>query len=447
MILTQDQENSLNQASRSAIQNVLSGLQTHWTNRTWLDIGNRYQFDPLSMIVEDSRQGKNFNHSQLANYVAASTIIHCFDGWSYLARALDAEMVGDPDAARHLGYYAELRAAMSILAGEGIGVFNNKHVVVSNTGKCQLLKKGNNLTTHVMVWETLEYWAGLNRGNNLIFRAIKPGGHNLQGWIDGFGGNAGFVASTWLKQWGLDLSRLSKDRDARNIASYRPTAFTSSGPRSIEKTLNSVTQFWKICDPESNGGFPIMDRHLLRRSLEMLFKTMSGNSRLQAKVIYLNQISTMLGSLSFTKEARLRWTEFLNYERENYTPQLFDDANQTSTPDDIDHSKQVLARATLLLRVATGSLSDLFSGGSIELHTDLNFWWASDSVRRCLWALDRQPDSFIDLWGDVDDALEITQQWVKDTDRPECYYSFWERNPYEAMTLTTSERIFLWGLS
>lgn len=447
MNLNQNQKNILNQASRSAIQNVLSRLQIHWSNCTLLDKSNRYKSDPLSKIAEDSKQGKSFNHSQLANYVAASTIIHCFDGWSYLARALDAEMVGDPDAARHLGYYAELRAAMSILAGEGIGVFKSKHVVVSNTGKCQLLNKRNNLSTHVMVWEALEYWAGLNRGNNLLFRAIKPGGHNLQDWIDGFGGNAGFLASAWLKQWGLDLSRLSNDRDARNIASYRPTAFTSSGPRSIEKTLNSVTHFWKICDPESNGGFPIMDRHLLRRSLGMLFKTMSGKSRLQAKVIYLNQISTMLGSLSFTKEARRRWAEFLNYDRENYSPQLFDDANQTSTPVDIDHSKQVLARATLLLRVATGSLSDLFSGSNLELRTDLDFWWTSDSVRRCLWALDRQPDTFIDLWEDVDNALEVTQQWVEDTERPECYFSFWERNPKEAMTLTTSERIFLWGLS
>ena len=446
MNLTQDQQNILNQASRSAIQNVLSRLQTHWTNRTWLDNGNRYQFDPLSMIDEESRQGEIFSHSQLANYVAASTIIHCFDGWSYLARALDAEMVGDPDAALHLGYYAELRAAMSILAGEGIGIFNNKHVVVSNTDKCQLFR-GKNLSTHAMVWEALEYWAGLNRGINLIFQAIKPGGHNLQDWIDGFGGNAGFLASAWLKQWGLDLSRLSEDRIARNIASYRPTAFTSSGPRSIEKTLYSVMQFWKICDPESNGGFPIMDRHLLRRSLEMLFKNMANNSRLQAKVIYSNQISTMLGSMNFTEEARRRWTEFLNYEREDYTPQLFDDANQISTPVDNNHSKQVLARATLLLRVATGSLSNLLSGSNLELHSDLEFWWTSESTRRCMWPDNRQPESFIDLWMDVDEAIDITKQWIDSNDQPKCYYSFWTQKSQSAMVLTTAERIFLWGTS
>ena len=448
MSLNQNQASTLTQASRSAIQNVLSRLQAHWANRTWLDKGNQYQTAPIYRINKDSKPGKSFNHSQLANYVAASTIIHCYDGWSYLARALQAELVGDPDAARHLGYYAELRAAMSILAGEGIGVFNFNHVVVDKAGKCHPFgNTGKTLSTHVMVWEALEHWAGLNRGNDLIFMAIKPGGHSLQAWIDSFGGNAGFVASAWLKQWGLDLSLMSQDREARNIASYQPTTFTSAGPRDIEKTLISVTHFWKICDPESNGGFPILDRHLLRLSLELLFKNKTGNSRLQANVKYSNQISKMVDNLNFTEEERQRWRKFLTYEKENYTPQLLVDANRKSPPNNIDHSKQVLARATLLLRVATGSLSDLFHLSNLELDPDLDFWWTSESVRRCLWALNTQPESFIDLWQDVDNALGITQQWVEDTNRPECYYSFWERNPYEAMTLTTSERIFLWGLS
>lgn len=61
--------------------------------------------------------------------MAASVIVHCFDGWSYLGRALEAEMAGDPQTAVHLGYYAELRAAMSVLASDEIGVFRNKHAV------------------------------------------------------------------------------------------------------------------------------------------------------------------------------------------------------------------------------------------------------------------------------------------------------------------------------
>ena len=50
-------------------------------------------------------------------------------------------MAGDPDAARHLGYYAELRATMSILAGDGIGVFQNKHIIVTKKTEMYFVEK------------------------------------------------------------------------------------------------------------------------------------------------------------------------------------------------------------------------------------------------------------------------------------------------------------------
>ena len=445
MNLNETQKSILEQANRSAIQQVISRLQDNWVKGDWLNPNNYYRTDASRKVQQDSRNGKITNHHHLADYVAASTIIHCFDGWSYLARALEAEMAGDPDAARHLGYYAELRAAMSLLAGEGVGLFNTDHIVVVSENKCKLFER---MGTHAIAWKALEYWGGLPNSAKTLFRTIKPEGHFLQDWFTNFGGSAEFLAFEWLKQWGLDLSRLSDDRNARNIASYSPTAFTSSGPRSFKKTVIAVAQFWEMCGPESEGGFPILDRHILRRSLEMLFMHVAGRSRRQAKNKYLNQISRMLDSLNLTDEARLRLKKFLNYESMNFIPQLFTDADKTSLPNHIDHSKQVLARATLLLRVATGALSDLFHGSNLELYSDLSFWWSQASVRRCLWPTDGQPQSFIDLWEDVDYALYETEQWIdENTNRPKCYYSFRDEKSKFAMTLTTTERIFLWGVS
>ena len=442
--MSQSSIEKLSQAKRSSIQEAIPRLQAYWRNGAWLSDQNQYQHHVIDELRKDVDSGSSVRNYHLVDYVAASTISHCFDGWSYLARALESEMAGDPDAARHLGYYAELRAAMSILAGEGVGVFDFDHVIVTGPDECVFL---NGPKTHAMAWEALEHWARSDKSSELIFRAITPERFNLQIWFDCFGGGGQFLASTWLRQWGLDLSRLNDDKQARNLVSYRPTAFVSPGAREVEETVSSVTQLWQMCAPGSGGGFPVLDRHLLRFSLKLLFENKSGESLFQAKEKYSEQILSMLGDLSLTEEARLRWANFLTYKVERNVPQLFADASSEDDAYHIDHSKQVLARATLLLRVATGLLANLFQQENSELHSDLNFWWAGGSVKRRLWATGEPPDSFVDLWEDVADALDATHEWIEGSSESECYYSFWAQNPYAAMTLTTSERIFLWGVS
>ena len=68
--------------------------------------------------------------SSLAEYIACSIPLHLADGWTFLARGLDAIKAGDSDSAIHMAYYAELRAAMSLLAGDGVGVFRSRHVAI-----------------------------------------------------------------------------------------------------------------------------------------------------------------------------------------------------------------------------------------------------------------------------------------------------------------------------
>src|SRR4051794_23369664 len=110
MALSLAQQATLNTASRPAVRGAFSGVRQHWPTKQWLSARNRYRDDSVKRIREDTRPGKRLVHLHMGQYIAASSITHCFDGWSYFARAVDAELSGDPDAARHLGYYAELRA-------------------------------------------------------------------------------------------------------------------------------------------------------------------------------------------------------------------------------------------------------------------------------------------------------------------------------------------------
>ena len=444
MTLGVNQQRTLRDASRSTIRDSISQLTRFWSANAWLSTRNRYIVEASDKVERDGLNNDSFVHSHLVDYVAASVFGHCYDGWSYLARALEAEMSGDPDAARHLGYYAELRAAMSLLAAEGVGVFNHHHAVVLATGRCRSIRGG---PTHGFTWDALEYWASLPRSANAIFKAIRPAGIPLESWLQGFGGSGNFLATSWLKEWGLDLARLGKDRDARNLASYRPTAFTSPGPRSIPDTVAAVAHLWSLCSPGSRGEFSSMDRHLLRLALRLLFTSKTGRSPKQAIRIYATQVAAMLNEQMISDAARTRLYQLLLYETEGDTPDLFVAAGRNYRPTHIDHSRQVLARATLLLRVATGSLATLLKESNTVFRTDLVFWWTKPAMRRRLWPTDAAPATFSDLWDDANEAVQAVSEWSQMAPDPECGKSFWTQHSSEASTLATPERIFLWGIS
>lgn len=434
-------KHSLANASRSAIRNVMPRLTKCWQARSWLSQRNPYRQDSDKQIKLDIRPGLSLQHAALSEYIAASAVTHCFDGWSYLGRALEAEMAGDPDTARHLGYYAELRAAMSLLASEGIGVFNQHHVVVAKTGTCHVLTTVGG--THEFTWNALNIWAGTKAGRDAVLFSIKPGRVPLSEWLNQLNIGSKFLGSGWLREWGVDLSRLAEDRNARNHASYRPTAFTTPGPRCISKTMKGVLQLWEVCDPGANGGFPILDRYLLRRSLELVWQ---GRRTTKAERSYEQQLELALAGITPTDQ--FDWRNFLSYQKLTNRHEIIRDASGNDDAFHPDHSKQVLARSTLLLRVATGCSAYLLEEAGTNFQADLDFWRASPSVRRRLWPEPDQLVSSIDLWSDVEEASESIEKWLKQQQNgnPKCHHALWTEQASAASILATTERAFLWGV-
>ena len=153
--------------------------------------------------------------NDLSQYIAASAVLHCVDGWSFLGRALSCHACGDSDVARHLGYYSELRAAMSILAAEGIGVFHNDHCVI-DSGDNQQFVRG--LNTHMMAWLALKAWASRADSADILTDVIRPNGYPLKQWLEAFGAGPQLrpLGEAWLTSWGFDLQCMFEDRAARN---------------------------------------------------------------------------------------------------------------------------------------------------------------------------------------------------------------------------------------
>ena len=168
---------------------------------------------------------------------------------------------------------------------------------------------------------------------------------------------------------GAQLAIVQPDLQQRNL-------------RSIKDTLNTVANLWQIRDPEFDTGFPVLDRHLLRRSLQLLFKDQHGRHPKRARSKYRTQVQQMLEALNPTGLSPGQWVSFLNYKMDEQThPQLLD-ADGTKPEFDPEHSKQLSARETLLLRLATGCAATLVEAVGQNVRDSLKFWWSEPSVKR-----------------------------------------------------------------
>lgn len=427
-------------ADRQSVVETFDRLQKYWQVGQWLDRRNRYRRQTSKRVRRD-RTG--YRHLEMSDYIGASTIGHCFDGWSFLGRATEAELCGDAGTARHLGYYAELRAAMSLLAAEGLGVFNDYHVVVEAGRRCSSF--AGKQRTHIVVWQTLDEWSGTQRGMDRVLGIVSPAGIPLAEWVGQFGGAAGFVARNWLDTWGLDLARLEADREARNESSYRPASLTGAGPRDIGKTIDALDELWTLCNPRGGGGFPVMDEHLLREVVTQLFEAGGGSlSTIVGARKYAERVGQMLDGV-LTGHERANVEVFLSEGATRTTSALLLDAAGTVGPDHVDHSKQVLARATLLLRLATGAVGGLLKDSGTDFAKELRFWWNAQGVRRRLWGGSGVP-GFADLWEDVSESLDEAGEWVSDVGEDLSHWRFWQEKANAGWHLTTTERVFLWGL-
>lgn len=246
-------------------------------------MGSTNRYHNRNALWIDSQPGRSINHTHLARYIAASSIGHCSDGWGFVGRALECHARGDNNTALHLGYYAELRGALSLLATEGIGIFSNRHFTLNDSGNCQLLPNYSNGVprTHDITWLALEHWAGLRRSANLLAEVVSPFGIELGDWFDAFltGPALYQVGKDWFRTWGLDLRRLSEDREARNEVSYEPGNLNSRTSLDVHSSVSFLREVWDLLEPLDSSRFGILDRHLLRLSLEKAFEAVFGDPK------------------------------------------------------------------------------------------------------------------------------------------------------------------------
>lgn len=452
MALTPVELAALATASPQAVSASAQRALAQIPHQRWLSPHNRYRVATIESIKTDLAAG-NLKSQQLTDYVSVSAPLHCCDGWAYLGRAIGCHLHGDSETARHLAYYAELRATMALLATQGVAVLNRQHFVVDSNGLVSLLKRGG---THEVAWDVLEAWAGLAPTANFLGDLLMPAGQPLNQWIGAMPNGASWqpIAEDWLLKLGLDLRLLSNDRDARNEASYRPTRLNQkSSLTSIEAAI-AAREIWSLLEPAPPLSFGEIDRYLLRLTLEVAFEATEGSSPRRSKRKFATVVGAVVGSNILGPDAAL-WEQFLKRETLPDEPAIIDLVRlnrKVATPLSADrqvrradHHLSVMARALLLLRIASGATKRMHINAGINFD-DLAFWWHPYGTDRGLWRDPPNAAHITDGWADTEADLLDIDGWLSSA-TPGTYHDLLSHVPASLASLTNLEMVGLWSLA
>jgi hypothetical protein len=338
-----------------------------------------------------------------------------------------------------MAYYAQLRAALSLLANLGVGVFNGVNVVVNSAGEIKRVDPGAKnaewgLGTHRIVWLALKEWANEPASAAIFLDLVKLRGLSLNEILTevwpGFA-RVG-AAGSLIEAWGLDLKTGLDERKHRNTSSYAPQALNPLNVQ-VLGTLRYLDQIWRLFEPSASGSYDALDRHLLR---SVLWKQQSLTdpdvqfsaaqyANLPGPVRALSSEAFLTGAADPTKLELLRLAEA-----------------KTSSPSPLN----MISRALLLLRMATAvTQTSLTEAGVDRTAGDLRPWLDELGDARGFWPISAPLADVDDLWEDTKLALEELDDVRK---LSPAHMSQWRKaGPSGMPVLQEAERIVMWSFS
>ena len=403
---------------------------------------------PSGHAAERGELPSNWNRLRAANAndvvdgVAICAPHHCMDGWSFVSRALAALLAGDPHASRHLAYYAQLRAGMSILANLGVGIFNGVNFSIVGAGQFKRIdprtdgKTSNKgMGTHTIVWEVLQQWGGNPATASVFLDLIKVQSTPLRACLEAiWPGNSAATSATGLIQaWGLDLRRGADDHRFRNISSYAPQAFNPL-PNIAAEHLDFVEEVWNLLEPSVGPNLDNLDRHLLRATL------WQHHHAVDAGPIADGAIGQRFGNLP-AEVAAIASKDFLIGASEIDEPFVIRLARAKTNP---AAATEMISRALLLLRAATSFTYTNFSDAGIKCaNGELRPWLDELASARGFWKPTEPLKDPVDLWADVE--LSLVDLRASKVTPPISLYDWMAHKPTGLPIICEIERVGVWS--
>jgi len=427
-------------ADAASVDLAFGRLIRNLRDSRWLGKTNPYRKDVTGTLTAQLDLGRPVQTAPMREYLAAASFLHCLDGWSYLGRAISAAARGDQGASIHLGYYASLRATLAIAGVRGIGILRNSHFATNAAGQLHRF----NGSTHQKAWEALQYLASDPSTQAAIGSALRPGGVALSGWITEIAaaGASAPISASWLSAWGLDVRRYAEDQDLRNEASYRPSALANRPRQDPVQLSRFLREMWALAQPLPNSRFDQLDWHLLKLAVDQLPISRRSSVLAAHDLRVRSGVEKILGAGANAD----RWVTHLT-DRTDYTPPaLLIFARARTRVGSASEHYEVVARAFLLLRLASGLCAELLARTHLT-KADLGFWSEEIGLGRGLWQLAGEYENadLIDLWIDVASALGELEAWELKAGVMSQERFVAELAP-ELHVVTTCERVGLWAL-
>lgn len=350
----------------------------------WLSARHPYR---VPDVISTIKPPAVVDESRMREYIVASIIPHLVDGWNYLGSATSAMLRSQPQVAIHLAYYAELRAAMALLAAEGVGIFNTRHYAIQDNGDIAELKG----RTHETTWDLMTAFGNDVARSAHVQNAIIVESHTIADWVaivNPTYASAGYTASQWLRSWSIDLSLGSRDGALRNIVSYRPTGIRFPDPARIPTPgiQEAVIGMWEVLEPAALPSSVMLDLYMLEKTL----RDSGIGSKWGRYIRPLQRVSS---------------SALWNFLVGGVSPPLIM-LRAAEAPLDANHDPvPIVARALLLLRLGSGVARHVFSDAGVGAG-DLRFWWEPAGEEWGFWQPSAAPSVMSDLWADVEFGIQ-----------------------------------------
>jgi len=399
-----------------------------------------YARSASEQLALDQKAVPSAQEDAFADYIAAAAFIHAADSWAYLGRALSAVLSGDVHGAVHLCYYAELRAALSLMSAEGIYVGNGVTLALTSSGTARISTDG----THVAAWKCLDKWGSTSRARDLFGAIIRPIGSPLHEWANSVPGGIQHVIADLIGDIAFDLSSFADDRERRNHVSYQPSRVEPDDLLATEAS-SVVDDVWTVLEPESRGTFPVLDRlllsHILRGSYAASHAVLDDDGNDTGSTDWSDWATWVAavapaGAISDPYFLDLQDTP-VSAVRDAALNGVFTRSSGSVSA----FLREMVLRTTVLTRLATGACVELLADSGLA-DDSVAKWVDGLGYARALWDKDDAPDPLIDLWADALAAKEELENAPKES------YNTIVRSMKEYLAvLGQAERVAAWSFA
>ena len=176
--------------------------------------------------------------------------------------------------------------------------------------------------------------------------------------------------------------------------------------------MKFVKEFWRMCEPSGSERFQRLDRQLLRKWIRSQYVSVTNRPANSGNRDFVREVKQLVDNVDPIGLSKNGWIEFLTMPRKHEESPILQLASRDSNNTPWEQHLEMLSRALMLLRLASGSCR-LFVINSGVPKWELVFWWHAFGEEASLWDKGDGPADPQELWLDIQQAIQDLDTWLE----------------------------------